>query len=256
MPKELSEAEKQEIEQENALMLEIIQGLPPFERFKLQTPDQKAYARRECQIWKAIGERIDFLQRRKLGFRIKDPAKTLPIQIKELVIVTSELFYWLLDVLVDGFDVIESYAKEHNRDIPDSPREALSVICFEYAVRRLRRATAPSVNVGATLKKIRATESQLGKFIRGSLEEETQDAMLERMEKSGYVVDLCIVALYRITGLKRLKSWQSWQNYAKAQTAFRRFVNSKDVSAIKWNVGYAVYSDTDSPAGGAFLNIS
>jgi hypothetical protein len=235
-------------------MIEFIQGLPPFEGFKLpQTPDQKAYVRRECQIWKAIGKRLDFLQRQHLGFRVKDPAKALPIQIKDLVVVESELFYRLLDVLVDGFDVIEAYAHKHNRDIPYSPRETLSVICFEYAGRRLRRTIATDHVEGVNLKTIRATESHLGKFIRGSLEKETQDAMLERMENSGYVVDFCICALYRDVGLKRLKLWDSWKNYAKAQTAYRRFINRKDVLALKWLDGKTVYTATDSPAGNAFL---
>jgi hypothetical protein len=234
-------------------LIKSISLLPEVSGMILWQVEQLKYIQEERDFWITLAYRIDYLQRVQIGFSLTDPIDYIEEPILKIKLkVYSDFYFQSLQVIIDGFDVIKTYASKKERNFPfHHPRELLAAVCRQAAEFGVAEATSPDLNIGMTTTEVRKLVSDMGKFYRGTLPEESIDKLCDWFEgdKDDEEIwwGLTIAALYRVVGIQRLQKWNSWKNFLKAYKSYQRYLNDKRTFTTRWNAGVPVFSATDSP---------
>jgi hypothetical protein len=235
--------------QEHKDLISTICLLPEIPVIAFWRKEQSGEIKRQKNLWKWTGGRIDYLQQKQMGFLIDDPANLLTIPIlKTKLIVRSDYFFCFLQVIIDGFDIIKSAAHRKGKDFPfNNPREVLAAICKEQAQEQINEITSRDIGNGVTISQARKEQSLIGKFYRGSLSDEETEALCLFFEDSGLLTGFVIASIYQGTGKRYLKKWHSWQQFKKAHKNYCKYLNSPETHLVKWEGGHPVWTDTCQP---------
>lgn len=239
-----------ELAQDHKELISTIYLLPDIPAIKLWRKEQSAELKQQQTFWKWIGVRIDYLQRKQLGFQIDDPADKIEIPIlKEKLIVHSDHFFSLLQVLIDSFDIIKAAAEKKQRHFPfKHPRELLSEICRENAQAKLEEVTSQEVdNDCPSISQIRKEQSLIGKFYRGTLDDQLMQELCQSFEDCGLLTGFVIASIYQGTEKRYLRKWHSWQRFKKAHKNYCKYLNNSQTSSVAWKAGYPIWTDTCQP---------
>lgn len=169
-------------------LIEIIAGLPEFDNRLLWRPEQIKYLSGINCRWKWIGARIDYLQRRQLGFIDPDPADQLSNpRLQKYLTIYSDYFFQMLQIVIAGFEAFQSAHKKKNTGFDFSnPREVFAAMCLEMSKVEVERVTRQHVGAGVTITQLREAQSLVGKFYRGSLPEREAEIFCEKIQNDGF----------------------------------------------------------------------
>lgn len=244
-------------EHEFNLMIQAIKKLPDLSMFLPWTPKQCLFLMDKRARWIYVGERIDYCQKLQLGYRPPDPTpKSIHPLLQKQVEVVGNYLFWMLQVVIEGFDDIRAFASHRKVEFPfENPRQLFAQICREFSSIEAFQITSRDIGVGETLAKIRSDQSLTGKFLRFSLPPEQESEICSSLERSGWY-GLAIVAIHTRsrTYLKKSNNQRglTWKKFREAQKAMHQFCTSKPegdgkLCSVFWNSGHPVYSKTGKP---------
>jgi hypothetical protein len=247
------------IPKEHKKMIRAIQNLPEFPKSFFPKTNAQVWAlMNQMAKWKYLGAKIDHLQKKQLGFLPAEPIpKSLHPLLQEQLHVIAEYLFWLLQVLIEGFDDVKNFASQRQRNFPfTEPRELFVGICTEFSSMEIAPIVSDDVGVGETLTEVRVSQSLTGKFFRFSLTPEKEAQLCSSLEETGFYYGLAIAAIYSTskTYLKKLtnKRGQTWKQFRNAHKAMNNFCNKQykgdgSLCTITWNAGHPVFSQNGKP---------
>jgi hypothetical protein len=234
---------------EHRELITALSLLPEFSSSMIWHTEQAKELEIERNTWKCIGIRIDYLQMIQLGFCPTDPADAItePI-LKEKLIVHSNYIFAMLQVVIQGFDVIRNRAQQEQREFPfANPRQVIAQICREDAQRKVKDITSPELNVGSSVSEIRDGQSFMNKFYRGKFLDQEKEEICKAFDDTGLLMGFVLASVYRGVKYRYLKKWESWNQLGRAHKDFYRYLKKSTTHTVKHNVGRAFWSDTCQP---------
>ncbi len=238
-------------------MIRAIQQLPELLMLLPRDEQRFAYINQRAR-WIHLGAKIDYLQKLQLGFLPPDPTPTSlhPLVQKQIHLVADYLF-WMLQVVIEGFDDIKLFASRKNRNFPFAdPRQLFAQICNEFSAIEMYPISSTGIGVGKTLTEVRSTQSLTGKFLRFSLSPQKEAELCSSFEASGLIYGFAIAAIYSTSRpyLKKVtnKRGQTWKQFRDAHKAMLKFCNTPPegdaaLCTMNWSVGHPVFSQSSKP---------
>lgn len=260
------------IPQEHKILIDAIKKLPEFSILTLWTPHQFAFLKDKQQYWTYLGERIDYHQKIQLGFRPTEPSlpDTLHDLLREQVRVAGDYLFWMLQVVIEGFDDVKIFVTRKQGEFPfNDPRELFAQMCHEFSYIEVSKIISHDIGVGETLTKIRSAQSLTGKLLRFSLSEKEEKELCCSLEASGFWYGLVMAAIIgtsrRYLNKANNQRGLTWKKFKDAQKEMHRLCNAKHersgaFCSVAWNSGYPIYLQTSKPVlhplVQEFLNLS
>lgn len=244
-------------------MILAIAEIPPRPPRPTKIKDQLLWLINENNFNRWVGLRLDYLQQKQLGFLPPDPLDhpMFDARFKPWIAVESEYYFALLQIAIEGWELIKEAALREKRAFSfKNPRELIVEIFrekfLEYASEKVFSA---ELGAGFTLNEIRQNFKKSSKFLRGRLEPPDETRELEAC-RDGRWREFCIYAIwdFRYRGGQYKKMRQAWKNFLDAHKAMSAFLHAipspqeeEKLVSLKWNKGHAVSSATDSALSGA-----
>lgn len=247
-------------------LVATIKKLPGISLLRLWTPEQGFFLKGKQKYWTHLGERIDYLQKLQLGFRPSQPVFKNEIHhlLQKQVEVVGDYLFWMLQVIIEGFDDVKAFALSKNREfLFDDPRQLFAQMCNELSSVEVEKILSEEIGAGKTLTQIRSDQSLTGKFLRFSLPAEEEAELCSLLEKSGFWYGFAIAAIINTSRryLKKATTQRgiTWKKFKEAHKEMHRFCNAKcegngSLSTVIWNKGYPVHSQSGKPI--EVLNLS
>ncbi|MBA2750334.1 MAG: hypothetical protein H0U45_16790 [Tatlockia sp.] len=249
--------------QEHRQMISAVKQLPSS-LFIARTQDQKIWLKDRKNFWVWMGLRLNYLQLKQLGFQPVDPIDNPdfdPRQRESLDLFSSYLFQ-ILQVIIKGFSFIKDAASHEKRDFPfNNARELFIEICRDWVKSGLEDAFIEGIDRGSELKQVRTAWTTISKFYRGRLSEDytgksvcknelNEEQILSDLKNSDWFgFWQFAVFKHRFQELR-----EPWKEFLKTHKNLCNFIHETKpkegttLKMLKWNSGYAVHSDTNSPA--------
>lgn len=241
------------IDPEHLQMIRAIQDLPEFKKSPTWNEDQINFIRYQAHCWQWVGARIDYLERNQRWHNDPDPVTSIYNQrFAEMIVVYSDLYFNILEVLGSNFKVITRAASIENIDFPfKSARELFVEICRLDSLEGIRDVFTRGV-ANETLKSVRKYQSEKAKLLRNTLPANTKSELLSGFKKGGLNL-FWIAAVIECVDYKNLKKQAAWKAFQKADKNYNSFFKQSDVVIFQWHKGDALVSATNSRANLSLL---
>ncbi len=245
--------------QEHRQMIFAIKQLPVCPSIA-QTDDQKNWLKHMQNFWVSMGLRLDYLQRKQLGFLPVDPIDNpgLPLGHREYLDLFSSHFFQMLQVIIKGFPFIKDAAIREGRNFNfNNPRDLFTEICRYCSKSVIEDAFSKDIDQGVELNQARASWTTMSKFYRGRLSkdysgksvcknEPSEEQILSDLKSSNWFwFWQFAVFKHRFKELR-----EPWKEFLKTYKNLNRFIHETQgtrLMMLKWHSGHAVYSSTSRP---------
>jgi len=249
------------LSKEHEELICTLKKLPEFPVIMRWLPEQSSYLKNQRSFWRLLGARVDYLHQIRLGDRPKDPVNEISNPtLKRKVEVYSNFHFWLLQVVIDGFDDIQKAATAEGKPFSfQNPKELFIEVCKEFSKVPVAEATSRDTGVGVSLGWIRSTQTLMGRIYRGTLPQAEMEENLQFLKENAGWGGFTIASILSGSGAKYLRKpatpqGQNWKRFQEAHKDLVRFLKQNDIATLKWNAGHPVWSQSNTPA--RLLNIS
>jgi hypothetical protein len=216
-----------------------ISKLPQDELLKCKslTPAQSWQSQNIKNDWEWFALRLTYLLLKRLGRRMPDPLNRPDIEDanKQRIDVISRLFLAEFDLIIEGWEIIESTALKEKGYFPfNHPTELFGDVCRYRSASDIEDLFTEKTICEVTLKQIRQNLREDSNFLRDRLNQEKQRRKLAAYKDSEDWALLTIYAIWNFRHNHQLVD--HWKHFLKAHKNYvamlcnKNFFTDKDVN--------------------------